>query len=529
MKDNIPVIDLFAGPGGLGEGFASFKISKTYHPFTINLSIEKDFHANRTLELRSFYRQFQKGEIPLEYYEYLWGRISRDELFKRHPREGKRAQQEAWRATLGETDEDEVEDRIHEAIGYLDRWVLIGGPPCQAYSFAGRSRIRGEDKKKKTNNYENDERHHLYREYLRILAAFEPPVFVMENVKGILSAEVKGEKIFDRIFSDLKFPVNAIERIKGPKFPKRYDVGYRIFSLVQPAREASFMKGSDFVIRSEQYGIPQARHRVFLLGIRSDLDLIPRCLGQKEKRSVCDAIFDLPTIRSSLSKEPDSLISWHEKIRSVPKELWFKDIEKDIQKEMVKCLQKMGNLPTGGEFMRANYCKKRIKIENKWFFDAALKGYANHISRAHISEDLKRYFFAACFARVRGRSPLIQDFPRALYPDHRNLHSWTGGELIFDDRFHVQLLDAPSTTIMSHMAKDGHYFIHPDPLQCRSLTVREAARLQTFPDNYFFEGSRTAQYKQVGNAVPVLLAKQIAEVVYNLFENTFEMPQFSCF
>ena len=132
-----------------------------------------------------------------------------------------------------------------------------------------------------------------------------------------------------------------------------------------------------------------------------------------------------------------------------------------------------------------------------------------------MKSDLHRYLFAACFASVEGRSPSLSDFPRDLLPDHDNVsEALATGH--FSDRFRVQLADLPSTTITSHISKDGHYYIHYDPAQCRSLTVREAARLQTFPDNYFFCGGRTAQYSQVGNAVPPLLARQIAEVVYNL-------------
>jgi DNA (cytosine-5)-methyltransferase 1 len=125
---------------------------------------------------------------------------------------------------------------------------------------------------------------------------------------------------------------------------------------------------------------------------------------------------------------------------------------------------------------------------------------------------LQRYFFASVFAREKRRSPLLKDFPSSLLPAHKNVEAALK-ERKFADRFRVQLRDGASTTIVSHIAKDGHYFIHYDPAQCRSLTVREAARLQTFPDNYFFEGPRTEQYKQVGNAVPPMLARQIAKIV----------------
>ncbi len=129
-----------------------------------------------------------------------------------------------------------------------------------------------------------------------------------------------------------------------------------------------------------------------------------------------------------------------------------------------------------------------------------------------MADDLIRYLYASCYAEVRSRFPRIDEFPRSLRPRHKNVRD-DGRTNDFRDRFRVQLWDETAATITSHICKDGHYYIHPDPYQCRSLTVREAARLQTFPDNYFFEGSRTDQYKQVGNAVPPFLAYQMADVV----------------
>jgi DNA (cytosine-5)-methyltransferase 1 len=150
-----------------------------------------------------------------------------------------------------------------------------------------------------------------------------------------------------------------------------------------------------------------------------------------------------------------------------------------------------------------------------WFVDGRIGGACNHEARPHIRSDLYRYLFVATFGAVYGRSPELRDFPEDLLPDHQSVRE-VGKEKFFDDRFRVQINDEPAATVTSHLKKDGHYFIHPDPSQCRSLTVREAARLQTFPDNYFFCGPRTSQFEQVGNAVPPLLAAQIAEIIWEV-------------
>jgi DNA (cytosine-5)-methyltransferase 1 len=145
----------------------------------------------------------------------------------------------------------------------------------------------------------------------------------------------------------------------------------------------------------------------------------------------------------------------------------------------------------------------------RWLERPELQALAQHETRGHMASDLGRYLFAAVFGEKRQYSPKAADFPLALSPDHKNWHSG-----IFSDRFRVQLAHEAATTVTSHISKDGHYFIHPDPVQCRSLTVREAARLQTFPDDYLFLGNRTQQYVQVGNAVPPFLARQIAALIH---------------
>ena len=511
----IPVIDLFAGPGGLGEGFSSLRNARGSRVFKIGLSIEKDAIAHQTLLLRSFFRQFDRQSIPAEYYSCVRAEMEIDDLLKKYPHEAKAARNEAICAELGKHDWKQIDDKIKSALGNSRNWVLIGGPPCQAYSLVGRSRMRGANPWK----FGKDKRHLLYREYLRIIAAHRPPVFVMENVKGMLSSKFRRDPIIDQILGDLREPHKALPELMGDA--SCHPVLYNLFPLADYGIGKSYKEGNvspdKFVLRCEEHGIPQARHRVVLVGVRSDLAKEVELLAQHKRVSMWRAIKDLPEMRSRLSKRSDSPESWLQAIKEicncsvVPCNQMDTKMRRVIQRTAAKLTARRN---VGAEYVEST---AKPKWKSKWFYDSRLDGALNHSTRSHIAEDLRRYFFAACFAKYNGKSPTITDFPAALVPLHKNLKDKRPEDMVFVDRFRVQVANKPATTITSHISKDGHYFIHPDPTQCRSLTVREAARLQTFPDNYFFAGPRTAQYHQVGNAVPPLIAMSIARVVAQLF------------
>lgn len=501
------MIDLFAGPGGLGEGFSSFSLNGN-HLFKIKLSIEKDEFAHKTLELRAFYRQFPANQVPIDYYRYLRGEVKKNELFQKFPIEARASQKEAWLAELGREDRNLVKRRISEALNGAINWILIGGPPCQAYSLVGRSRMRNANPWK----YARDHRHKLYKEYLQILADHRPPVFVMENVKGLLSSQrtkTKKENTFDLILADLRYPSSAV-------YGNDSSQSYRLFSIsCESPEKPEDIRPEDFIVRSEEYGIPQARHRIIILGIRSDIyESNPELLKESEKQVPIEAVIsDLPKLRSGLSKEEDTPEEWRKAIKEMGNAKWMKSIFSELRISIQSALKRVGaSLERGRPFAPFIVGPNEY---NYWYVDKNLGGVCNHETRSHIREDLHRYFFAAVFAGKYGKPPKLSDFPSELLPKHENVQK-KSDDIIFNDRFRVQLNGRPSTTIVSHISKDGHYYIHYDPSQCRSLTVREAARLQTFPDNYFFEGNRTQQYHQVGNAVPPLLANKIAEIVYKV-------------
>lgn len=507
------VVDIFAGPGGLAEGFSSVCGDDGERAFRISLSIEKDPSAHATLRLRSFLRQFG-DDFPDVYYAYLNKGGEEPDWSASHPVEWAAAIEEAWQLELGKEDPDlRLNARLDEIRGDSEgNSILIGGPPCQAYSLVGRSRNQG----KKDYVPSQDEKHFLYREYIRILDRLQPAAFVMENVKGMLSSSVDGQnRIFDQVLRDLRGERPGATR-------------YRLIALDPRSRRQLDLtpfepRASDFIVRAEDFGVPQARHRVIVVGLRSDVaegipdsslaELMVRHALMTKVGHVLDGV---PRLRSGLSRGIDSREEWRRIVETAMD--FVADIETGLpeaeqsafEKRARACLsslKRMNDLP-GRESSGTGISPDCPADLRSWLVDDRLENLPNHASRSHMASDLARYFFAAVFAEVAGRSPKASDFPEDLAPDHDN---WNSGK--FADRFRVQLSGGPSTTVTSHISKDGHYFIHPDPLQCRALSVREAARLQTFPDNYFFKGNRTQQYIQVGNAVPPLLAKWIGEAL----------------
>ena len=530
---SVPVIDLFAGPGGLGEGLSRASTAD----FRTVISIEKDEMAARTLTLRAAHRSLKRllekaGKDEAISIWARWDAILADapwkEAIDRLARSGidsialacHEARHEAQQFELGpdhrKAASDLIRDRLtpYMADGRLpENIVLIGGPPCQAYSLVGRARNRG----KEDYRPEQDHRHFLYKEYLQVIAEFRPAVFVMENVKGILTSTVEGALIFESIKSDLRHP----GRVCG--IPERE--GYVLVSLAKGADGVEPEPAAeDFIIRAEQLGLPQARHRVIICGIREDVftkagrdvDTLAATLAT----SAGAVIDDLPRLQPALSWRGKGE-SWLSSFRLPMFDEALEELKqsehpdmKFVAMRMEAAVRSMGEAKNGSG---ADRCLPPIYPQPKehasWYIDRPVHLLANHESRAHMREDLVRYLFVSAFGQQMGVSPRLADFPRALLPYHRNVDPDNISAAIFKDRFRVQLKDTHSMTVTSHIGKDGHAFIHHDPSQCRSLTVREAARLQTFPDSYVFLGNRTSQYTQVGNAVPPMLACRIGGVV----------------
>lgn len=546
MSKPIQIVDLFAGPGGLGEGFNSIRDASGRRVFKTLVSVEKEASAHKTLMLRAFYRLLQDSPLGMEpYFDYLRGGTHPSQVEDLAPL-WQEAEREALQLELGGKEGHQtLDERLAKGLDTDRDWVLIGGPPCQAYSVVGRVRNRG------NKNYrpEDDKRHFLYREYLDVIAQYRPAVFIMENVRGILTSKIGKKRIFSQILEDLCDPATATDPAATKGAVLRED-GYTIFSLVdehvyyprfnplfpdiiEPLGEGEY---NAFVIKAEEHGIPQARHRVILVGVRNDLvtragapDLARQLkMPKAEKGDMVPArkvLAGLPPLRSGLSRD-DSEEGWYSAISKVANRVadeLIKHQSEDVPQEIAYMIAaelraiaecpRLGLVRLHSPATEPRAIAPTSKLE-RWYHgaynrrDRAL--WLNHDARSHMEKDLARYLYCATFAKVVGRSPIgtKEIYLDYLAPMHVN---WKTGK--FADRFKVVLENQPSKTITSHISKDGHYYIHYDPYQCRSLTVREAARLQTFPDDYYFEGNRTEQYVQVGNAVPPLLAAKIAKKI----------------
>ena len=399
-------IDLFAGASGLSEGFIKAKLKPIAH-------IEMNEEACFTIKTRAAYHYLSENKKINIYNDYLKKTITRSDLYKQVP-------SEVLDAVLNiEITDDSIKSIFTEIKKYQqDQQIdlIIGGPPCQAYSLLGRH----------LKEIENDPRNKLYIQYGRFLEEFKPKAFVFENVPGLLSAN-KGEH-----FEDLK------------KYFKI--LGYEVYHKTLDASD---------------YGVLQARKRVIIVGWLQENDFgFPEIEPIQKKYKVKDALYDLPKLKPG---EGYNMVKYEMK-----KNQYLQEFE----------------LRNGSDFV------------------------TQHISRPHNERDLAIYQFTIGKWNSGNVRVKYTDLPKELQ-NHKNMTS-------FLDRFKVVNSEGVSHTIVAHIAKDGHYYIHPDIEQCRSISIREAARLQSFPDDFYFEGSRSAAFKQIGNAVPPLMAYAIAQKMKEL-------------
>lgn len=399
-------IDLFAGASGMSEGF----IRAGFNPIT---HVEMDEQACNTIKTRAVYHFLKRNNKLDIYYDYLKQNINTEVLYNKVPK----------RILNSVLNIEITDDSIKSIFDYINKFrkdksvdLIIGGPPCQAYSLIGRHQ----------KEIENDPRNKLYIQYGRFLKEFNPKAFVFENVPGMLSAN-KGKH-----FQNLK------------TYFKR--LGYQV--------HFDTLNASD-------YGVIQARKRVIIVGWKKESDFgFPQIKKVVNEYTVNDAFLDLPKLQSG-----DSL-----------------------------------NI--------ANYQTQKNEYLEKYELRNGIDFTTQHIARPHNERDLKIYEFAIKKWNSEGVRMKYTDLPSELRT-HKNLTS-------FIDRFKVVNGEGISHTVVAHIAKDGHYYIHPDIKQCRSISVREAARLQSFPDDFYFENSRTAAFKQIGNAVPPLMSYAIAKEMKNL-------------
>lgn len=405
-------IDLFAGGGGLSEGFVQQGFTSIGH-------VEADADACQTLETRLAYHHLTGSRDAEAYTKYLLGRASRAELLDLVP---KHLLDNVLNTTISAETIDALIARSAASVaaaGVRRLDVLLGAAPCQAYSVIGRSATR----KKKA----DDPRLGLYKFYVRFLRELKPTFFIFENVPGILSVEE------GRIFADLKSAI----RDEG------YYVDHRI-------------------VHAELHGVLQQRRRVIVFGWRKRLHIdFPQFSRVACNSTVSEILDDLPTVNP------------------------------------------------GHDGSKSGYAASRTRYLELMSLRRKGDVLTQHIARPHNEADRRIYLqIIRGWSEARKRLR-YQHLPRRLRT-RANVTSFT-------DRYKLVAGDLPhSHTVLAHIAKDGHYYIHPDEHQRRSITVREAARLQSFPDSYYFEGCRSSMFRQIGNAVPPLLARAIAGAVHRV-------------
>ncbi|MHB8964332.1 MAG: DNA cytosine methyltransferase [Saccharofermentanales bacterium] len=402
----INFIDLFAGAGGFSEGFINAGCTPIAH-------VEMNQNACDTLRTRACYHFFKQNDMISKYHDYLKGVINRDEMYELVPRE---VLDSVIHETMSESSMDLIYERIDKAIKFenISRVdLIIGGPPCQAYSQVGRSR----------KCMDNDPRNSLYKLYCKTLEKYKPEMFVFENVPGLVTA------------GNGKYITNIQNAFKAVGYELKYEI-----------------------VNASDFGVLQRRKRIILIGWKHDsCHSYPIFEKKASKSSVSDILSDLSKIQAGESCTLYSLNNY-------------------------------------SDFLKENGIRTDDDVLT-W-----------HIARNHIDRDQKIYIRAIEEWNNNHRRLKYSDLPDEL-STHKNKSS-------FLDRYKVVAVDLPTShTMMAHISKDGHYYIHPDIEQARSITVREAARIQSFPDSYFFEGSRTAAFTQIGNAVPPLMAKGIAEAL----------------
>lgn len=398
-------IDLFAGAGGLSEGFIRAGFTPIAH-------VEMNKDACDTLRTRTAYQFLKDNDRLHEYHSYLQEKITRDELWNKIP---KKLINSVINTEISKETLPQIFNKIDNELKVEEVDLVIGGPPCQAYSVAGRAR----------KNMDEDPRNHLYKHYVEFLVRYKPKMFVFENVPGILSAS--NGSYLELIFKAVR------------------EAGYNLDKKV---------------LNAKSFGVLQDRKRVIIIGWKKDLD------------------FNYP--------------EFEEKINNYAV---LKDLFSDLPK-----------LKSGqGKMGITKYSKKSTEYLDQSGIRNDVNFTTQHIARFNNENDLEIYRIAVKKWVEEGKRLNYGELPKRLIK-HTNTKSFT-------NRFQVVNHAGVSHTVVAHICADGHYYIHPDLEQNRSITVREAARIQSFPDDYHFEPSRTAAFKQIGNAVPVLMAEGIANKI----------------